>query len=65
MRAQGLSQDVVKDTRRFWHERAGCPVSEEDAREVRRNVSAPFELLAEWDGDSQPPSMPQEDEEHY
>jgi len=52
MRPQGLSQDVVEDTRRFWQARTGERVSDEDAREAVRNVTAFFDLLARWDADN-------------
>ena len=67
MRAQrqpgALSGRLVKQTQRFWQERAGCPVSEEDAREAIRNTSALFNLLAAWDQESQPIPTQSEDEE--
>jgi hypothetical protein len=40
---------VICDTQAFWSARIGRPVSEEDAREAIRNVTAFFDLLAEWD----------------
>jgi hypothetical protein len=45
----GLSSDVVDSTRRFWSQRTGQHVSDEDAREAIRNVSAFFDLLASWE----------------
>ena len=47
--AQGLSADVVEQTRRFWTERTGEPVSEENAREAIRNIAGFFDLLASWE----------------
>ncbi|MEN6640953.1 MAG: hypothetical protein ABFE08_00770 [Armatimonadia bacterium] len=47
--AHGLSPDVVEQTRRFWEERTGKHVSEEDAREAIRNMSAFCDLLASWE----------------
>ncbi len=35
---------------RFWEERTGEQVSDEDAREAVRSIAAFFDLLAEWDG---------------
>ena len=60
-----LSGRLVKQTQRFWQERADCAVSEEDAREAIRNVSALFDLLATWDQESQPIPIQSEDEEHH
>ena len=60
-----LSGRLVKQTQRFWHERAGCPVSEEDAREAIRNTSALFDLLATWDQEFHPTPTQLEDQEHH
>ncbi|NLE95524.1 MAG: hypothetical protein GX600_07575 [Dehalococcoidia bacterium] len=43
------AEDLVLTTQRFWGQRASTHVSREDAREAIRNVSAVFDLLAEWD----------------
>jgi hypothetical protein len=42
------STTTIPNTRRFWQERTGRPVSEEDAQEAVRNVTAFFDLLANW-----------------
>jgi hypothetical protein len=53
MHSQGLAQDLVKNTCRFWQQRSGEYVSEEGAREAIRNVAALFDLLARWDAETQ------------
>ncbi len=45
----GLSDELIETTRRFWEERTGEPVSEDDAREAVRNVGKLFDLLSRWD----------------
>ncbi|MCE5239794.1 hypothetical protein LLH23_15105 [bacterium] len=66
--AQGLSPEVVADTRRFWQERTGEAVSEEDAREIIRNLAGFFDLLHEWDqaaqGKPEPGELGMERGEH-
>ena len=57
------SDSLVKQTQRFWQERAGCPSSEEDAREAVRNVSALFSLLAKWDQELEGEATPSECQE--
>lgn len=47
--AKGLSPEVVAYTRRFWEEQTGQPVSDEDAREAIRNISAFADLIASWE----------------
>jgi len=48
----GLSREAVAETQCFWQERTGEALSDEDAREAIRNVSAFFDLLHEWDTDA-------------
>ncbi len=64
MLRHGLSNDILESTQRFWQERAGCPVSEEDAREAIRNTSALFNLLTTWDQEFHPTPTQPEDQEH-
>lgn len=48
-RQPGTADDFLGTTQRFWGQRASTQVNREDAREAIRNVSAVFDLLAEWD----------------
>ena len=51
-----ISEAFIEETRDFWQQRTGEPVSHEDAREAVQNASAFIELLAEWEraeGDSE------------
>lgn len=41
--------DLVKRTIEAWEPRYGRPLSDADAREIVRNVTGFFDLLAEWD----------------
>ena len=47
--ADGLSAAFLGETRRFWRERTGESVSEDDARQAIRNVASFLDLLASWD----------------
>ena len=53
------STTTIPNTRRFWQERTGRPVSEEDAQEAVRNVTAFFDLLANWTHSMMAASLPQ------
>jgi hypothetical protein len=43
------SRVCLEATQRFWEERTGEHLSDEDAREAIRNVSAFIDLLASWE----------------
>ena len=45
---QGASREILERTQRLWQERTGQLVSVEDTREIIRNISVFFELVAEW-----------------
>lgn len=41
--------DLVKRTIEAWEPRYGRPLTEADAREILRNLTGFFDLLAKWD----------------
>jgi hypothetical protein len=44
-----ISDSFIEETREFWQQRTGQPVSREDAREAVQNAAAFVELLARWE----------------
>lgn len=44
-----VETDPREATRAFWGQREGVLLSPDAAREVNRNVTRFFDLLAEWD----------------
>ncbi|HCA48693.1 MAG TPA: hypothetical protein DEP45_15475 [Armatimonadetes bacterium] len=44
-----ISDSFIEETREFWQQRTGQPVSREDAREAVQNTAAFMELLAGWE----------------
>jgi hypothetical protein len=45
------SPEVIKETQRYWEEKAGVPVSETDAEEIITNMAGLLDLLARWDAE--------------
>ena len=44
-----ISDSFIEETREFWQQRTGQPVSREDAREAVQNTAAFVELLGRWE----------------
>jgi len=42
------SPDMIQDTIRVWEQRLGRPLSQEDARQILRNVVGFFRVLQRW-----------------
>jgi len=57
--SDGLSAAALADTARFWTERTGEHVSDEDAREAICNVAAFVDLLARWDANTVSSAAPE------
>jgi hypothetical protein len=46
--APAANDNLIEQTRRLWHSRLGRDVSREDARQIAKNVTGFFAVLAEW-----------------
>jgi hypothetical protein len=44
--------DIINQTIDFWTKRTGQEISPEDAREMIQNISGFFQVLSEWDKES-------------
>ncbi len=42
-------EKFLKETREFWENRTGQPLTDEDAREIIANVTGFFKVIAKWD----------------
>jgi hypothetical protein len=40
--------NLIDRTRKFWQPRIGCNLTNEDARQISKNVTGFFVILAEW-----------------
>jgi len=47
--------EFLKETRQFWEPFYQRELSDEDARQIIANIKAFFEILTEWDDDSNEP----------
>jgi hypothetical protein len=43
------AHQLIARTKETWQARAGCSLSDEDAREIAENVTGFFRLLLEWE----------------
>jgi len=42
--------EASEDTQAFWRRKTGSPVTPDEAKEIDRNITRLFDLLAAWDG---------------
>ena len=52
------SQEAIDETRRFWEARTGKKLTDENAVEAIRNITAFSDLLAEWEREANPDNAP-------
>jgi hypothetical protein len=41
--------NLIQQTAELWQQRAGCTLSEEDARKIAENIAGYFGVLLEWE----------------
>jgi len=42
------SDKLIVETRKVWEERLGCPLTDEEARELIENITGFFRILRGW-----------------
>lgn len=54
--------DLISRTIEVWQPYSDKPLTEEDAREIIRNISGFFDILASWDKKSKDPEQSKKDD---
>jgi hypothetical protein len=56
---------LIARTKETWQTRAGCSLSDEDAREIAENVTGFFRLLLEWEAREKGLTAREADDTYY